>query len=26
LTECTVLPAYLDRLKQRPAYPGEPLQ
>jgi len=22
LTECTVLPAYLDRLKQRPAYPG----
>ena len=26
LTECTVLPAYLERLKQRPAYPGEPLQ
>jgi len=26
LTECTVLPAYLDRLKQRPAYPREPLQ
>jgi len=26
LTECTVLPAYLDRRKQRPAYPGEPLQ
>jgi len=26
LAECAVLPAYLERLKQRLAYPGEPLQ
>ena len=26
LAACTVLPAYLERLQQRPAYPGEPLQ
>ena len=26
LADCAVLPAYLDRLKQRPAYPREPLQ
>ena len=26
LAECAVLPAYLERLEQRPAYPREPLQ